>query len=135
MNALTTILIIDDDEAEHYLCEAVFRRASQEVTILKAYDGEEAIGILSGDHPPIDLILLDINMPRMNGHEFLAAYNQMSPGEIPVVAMLTSSDQDRDRDNTAKYPFVRDYQIKPLSKDSIRSLLKIVEGTRQRLGE
>ena len=116
------IFVIDDDDSFHFLCERVFKRSGEEIEMSSAYDGVEALEILkSGTYQP-DLILLDINMPRMNGHEFLAAYQSLDFGPIPIVAMLTSSDQDLDREKASKFSFVRDFMVKPLRKENITKL-------------
>ena len=116
------VLVIDDDDCFHFLCERVFKRSGEDIEMKSVFDGVEALDLLkSGDYQP-DLMLLDINMPRMNGHEFLAEYKKMSFGQVPIVAMLTSSDQEADRDNAMDYPFVRDYLLKPLRKENITTL-------------
>ena len=123
------VLLIEDDESFHYLCKIAFKRAGEEIELITAYDGIEAIQYLREYDKRPDLILVDINMPRMNGHEFLSAYSEMNPGEIPVVAMLTSSDDSRDRDSAMSHWFVRDYLVKPLMVDHIATLQKICEDT------
>ena len=124
---MKTILIIEDDDAFHFLCEMAFRRSGRQIKLLKALDGVEALEILEAAETGPDLILVDINMPRMNGLEFLAQYAQRGGGQIPVVAMLTSSDQARDRQQAMSYEFVRDYLIKPLTHENIERLEAIFE--------
>lgn len=120
---MQTILVIDDDECFHFLCEVAFKKSGENVTLLQAFDGVEALELLRDPTTTMpDVILLDINMPRMNGHEFLAAYAEIHPGVIPIVAMLTSSDQQRDRQDALKYDFVKDYLLKPLSVEDIPRL-------------
>lgn len=119
---MQTILLVDDDECFQFLCERVIKRSGENITLLKAYDGLEALELLQDGGAKPDLILLDINMPRMNGHEFLAKYSEAAPGEIPIVAMLTSSDQQRDRDSAMQYQFVKDYLVKPFQLEDIERL-------------
>lgn len=130
---MKTILIVDDDASFHFLCEMVFQRSGEPFTLLKALDGLQALEILRTTEQTPDLILLDINMPRMNGHEFLAEYEKIATSEIPVVAMLTSSDQRRDRDNAMSYPFVRDYILKPIRKEHIERLKDVHAGICEKL--
>ena len=93
--------------------------AGEDIEMRSAFDGTEALEILkSGDYQP-DLMLLDINMPKMNGHEFLKVYQSMTNGGVPIVAMLTSSDQEQDKQAALEYSFVRDYLLKPLRKENI----------------
>ena len=121
------VMVVEDDESFQFLCEMVFRRSGRNVTLIQAFDGLEAIEKLASMDELPDLILLDINMPRMNGHEFLEAYAKRNPSKIPVVAMLTSSDQQRDRQNAMSYSFVKDYILKPLEAKHIEAFEAMCE--------
>ena len=115
-----TVLIVEDDDCFQYLCKVVFERSGLPYRLLYASDGMEAFEVIETHEGSIDLILLDINMPRMNGHEFLEEYARRNPGEIPMIAMLTTSDQKGDREIALQYSFVRDYIVKPLTEDHVR---------------
>tara|TARA_R110002111_G_scaffold76221_1_gene120738 strand:- start:56 stop:466 length:411 start_codon:yes stop_codon:yes gene_type:complete len=130
---LNTILLIDDDEIDQHLCQRVFKRSGLSLKLLTARDGVEALELLRETDPFPDLILLDINMPRMNGHEFLAEYSKLGRRDIPVIVMLTSSDQSCDREQAMKHPVVRDYILKPLRKEMIEKLKALVEAAKARL--
>ena len=69
------ILLVEDSDDDRYITTYVLRKRWPDIEILDAWNGEEAIEVLErcGDAPP-DLILLDINMPLMNGHEFLECW-------------------------------------------------------------
>ncbi|WP_158545255.1 response regulator [Bremerella cremea] len=121
------ILVVDDDEGFQFLCKMVFKRSGEPFQILEAYDGVQALEILQSDDPKPDLILLDINMPRMNGHQFLEEYSKQAVGEVPIVAMLTSSEQQRDRQNALSYSFVQDYLLKPLCIEHIQKLKRLYQ--------
>ena len=69
---LNTILVVDDDENDQFICEYTIRKFDPAIAILKAQDGTEALAILKTETP--DAIILDINMPIMNGFEFLEHY-------------------------------------------------------------
>lgn len=114
------ILVVDDQKADHLVAEYAIKDYNPEATILKAFDGEEALNILATE-TNIELILLDINMPGMNGHEFLEHYHA-DESNPPVVVMLTSSNQELDREKCAKYPKVIEYLTKPLEDDDLRTL-------------
>jgi len=117
------ILVVEDQEPDQYIARRNLSRQWPNATIKVAFDGEEAIDYLqSGLEKLPDLLLLDINMPRMNGHEFLEFWSKQNRGIIPMVVLLTSSDQELDKQRAMKYPFVKDYMLKPLDKSTVASL-------------
>ena len=77
-----TILVVDDEESNYKLLEQILIRAS--VNVIHAYDGEQAVQIVK-DHPEIDLILMDIQMPKLNGYEATKKIREFN-AEIPIVA-------------------------------------------------
>lgn len=100
--AEVTVFLIDDDDVA---CESIirsFKKHQIPFPIVTAHDGQEALDILRDRHPdkklpgPI-IILLDLNMPRMNGFEFL--YELRSDPELSsnIVFVLTTSNDDNDR--------------------------------------
>ena len=109
-------MIVDDSDVDRRLAVRVIRKLWPGTVLLEASDGEEAIGTLRrcGDAAP-DLILLDVNMPKMNGHRFLEAWYADSGLDVPVVVMLTSSSQSIDRELAARFPCVRHYIVKPIT--------------------
>ena len=123
---MKTILLIDDNEADQFLGEVVIHSVLPDVQIIQAMDGVEALEKLKSSNAEPDVILLDINMPRMNGHEFLENYYGGTGREVPVVVMLTSSDQQKDKDKAAEYPCVKDYLLKPISKESVEAIRKLL---------
>lgn len=124
---MKTILIIEDNEADQFLGEMIISAARPLVRILKARDGEEALEVLQELDEYPELILLDINMPRMNGLEFLEVFSEHNKKEIPVVVMLTSSDQEQDKQQAQAYKCVKDYFLKPITKDKVEQLEKLVQ--------
>ena len=73
--------------------------------------------------PPVNLILLDINMPCMNGFEFLQAYSGLQAARTRAsVVMLTSSPDPDDRSRALAFPCVRDYLLKPIDGASVETL-------------
>ena len=121
----TKFLVVDDQDADQLLAEYAITDYNPAAEIHKAFDGEEALGVLR-NVSGIELILLDINMPGMNGHEFLANYHTDDP-DAPVVVMLTSSDQTADRERCAQYQIVIDYLTKPLEDVDLRRIEQKVE--------
>ena len=127
MKSPTHILVIEDTETDQYVACRRLHKRWPEAEIVAATDGIEAIAWLDGGGPVPDLILLDINMPRMNGHDFLAARFGERATSVPVVVMLTSSVQEDDRQRTSRYPNVRGYVIKPLDPDDVDMLERLID--------
>ncbi|MCD1263869.1 response regulator [Shinella sp. AETb1-6] len=117
---IQSILVVDDDENDQFICEYTIRKYDPAIHVLKAFDGAEALDVLRGDTP--DAIILDINMPVMNGFEFLDRYAEEFEVHAPIVAMLTSSRLGKDRERAMQYDFVKSYFEKPLVPDHLRMM-------------
>lgn len=99
----TNILLVEDDKVDVMNVQRSFKRANITNPVYVASNGLEALEILRGESKDVEmpefrrLILLDLNMPKMGGIEFLRELRkdpQLRP--IPVI-VLTTSDQERDR--------------------------------------
>jgi len=95
------ILLVEDEPADANLVRAALKAGKVYCNLYVAEDGVEALEFLHRQgqyqHAPMpDLILLDLNMPRMNGREFLAAAKADELLESIPVVVLTTSDVERD---------------------------------------
>lgn len=118
-----TVLIIEDSDIDRLIVSRIAARAWPDVRLLHAADGQEAIEVLDADTDPSpELILLDINMPRVDGHEFLRRYFAERDLECPAVVILTSSSLEADRVRTRPYTSVKDYLVKPVRADDLRQI-------------
>ena len=88
------ILIVDDSPADQFLTKALVGQIASGAHIHQAHDGKEALEILEGGAPAPEVIFLDINMPVMNGHEFLEVYSEWPDPKAPVVMMSSSDNPD-----------------------------------------
>lgn len=127
---LNCILLIDDDEATNFLNQMILRKVDCTDKIIVTQSGYEALEYLKskedGQHPCPDLIFLDINMPGMNGWEFLEAYRKLEKiqqGKI-VVIMLTTSLNPNDQEKAHNLGDISDFMNKPLSIELVQDLLK-----------
>ena len=123
---INSILVVDDDENDQFICEYTIRKFDPAIRVLKAFDGSEALDILHRETP--NAIILDINLPVMNGFEFLDRYAEEFEVHAPVVAMLTSSHLGTDRERALQYSFVRSYFEKPLQADHLRVMAELLDG-------
>lgn len=92
-----TLFIVDDDDIDAIALERALRKLRLLNTVYRAHDGQEALDMLrSGAVPSPFIILLDLNMPRMNGLEFLQALRVDPALTHVVVFVLTTSKSDED---------------------------------------
>ena len=115
------ILHIEDSEADIFLIHEAIENLTIQHTIEVAKNGVEALGYINKtgnykDKPTPDLILLDINMPLMDGYEFLQAVkNTDSLKHIPIIMLTTSSSQEDVLKSYANY--ASSYIVKPDNVD------------------
>ena len=87
------VLVVEDSKLVHKMYDMMLRQ----FTLVHAYNGQEALARLA-EHPDADLILLDVNMPKMNGLEFLAHVKAMPQfAGIPVVIITTEGKEEDTR--------------------------------------
>jgi len=122
MKPIQRILLVDDSEAEHIIAQVAVEEFDDSIVLDSAYDGEEALAFLLATSTPPDIILVDINMPRMNGIEFLEAYAKVQSDKTSVVAVLSSSSQPSDKQTCLQYDFVKDFVSKPLETVDIAKI-------------
>lgn len=97
-----TVLVVEDDEVDVMAIERGFRKTQIAHELIIARDGLEALALMRGTEfvPRIGkpyIVLLDLNLPRMNGFEFLAAVRNDSELRSTIVFVLTTSKSDEDR--------------------------------------
>jgi chemotaxis family two-component system response regulator Rcp1 len=121
------VLLVEDSPGDVRLTQEAFRNADRSVMLHVASDGVEAMAFLNrkGDHaqaPRPDLILLDLNLPRMDGREVLALIkDDESLRTIPTVILTTS---DSEVDIIASYQLHANcYLTKPVMMEAFESLV------------
>lgn len=122
------ILLVDDNETDQFFNETLIEDFDPEIKILQAYDGQEALNAIASAEQKPDVILLDINMPGMNGFEFLEEYSKNCDFST-VIVMLSSSDQGDDKQKALSYDCVKSYFVKPLDNEKIRTLIGLKKHT------
>lgn len=115
-----TILLIEDDELDVISVQRSLKKLNFPYELFTAYNGLEALDMLCGSavrtpmDPLPDIILLDINMPKMNGIEFLKILSKSDKLKHIKVFIMTTSGDEQDRKTTEKLG-VAGYLIKPLN--------------------
>lgn len=127
---LDKVLLIDDSEADNFLHQRILRRLQFARRIEVRYSAEEALAYLSshveGAYPRPDLILLDINMPGMNGWDFVDAYAQLPPEQQgnALMIMLSTSLNPEDRIWVSENPLISGFLAKPLTTANLQEILE-----------
>lgn len=111
-----TILLVDDDEVDVMTVKRAFAKANITNKVFVATNGVEALEMLRADQIPNQrrLVLLDLNMPRMNGIEFLREVRKDPVLANLTVVVLTTSNEDRDRVEAFQLN-VAGYLLKPVT--------------------
>ncbi len=123
MSKYKRILLVDDDETSNFLNELLIKGMDIVEEVSVAFNGQEALHYLQNDSGTFpQLIFLDLNMPVMDGFEFLEAFEKTHTTKVPVF-ILTSSNNFKDYERAKNFD-VAGYLIKPLTEDKIRDVLK-----------
>jgi CheY-like chemotaxis protein len=121
---LNCILLIDDDEPTNFLNRMTLEQIDCARYIKVVQSGQEALNFLMQTTP--DLIFLDINMPAMDGWEFLEKYRQLPSAQKAsiVMIMLTTSLNPDDEQKALSIPEVNGFENKPLKADRLKEILE-----------
>jgi len=105
------VLITEDEEVNFFYLKTLLKKT--EARVIRARNGKEAVDIIADHRGEIDLILMDINMPVMDGYEAMRIIKSRHP-EIPIIAQ-TAYTLNNDRHKCLKAGF-NDYIAKPISR-------------------
>ncbi len=129
-NTLMKILLVEDDEVDVKNVQRAFKKNKISNPLFVAGNGEEALQMLRGDgdlaiKPPLQVILLDLNMPKMGGIEFLHELRKDSKYKSLSVFILTTSDEERDK--IAAYNLnIAGYILKPIKFDEFLETVNVL---------
>ena len=124
---MKNVLIVDDSSVMRKIVERCLKQAGVEIgTLHEANDGWEGLTVVQQN--PIDLILCDINMPTMDGLEFLKVLQTAEQAKgVPVVMITTEGSEDRVYE--ALSSGARGYILKPFTPEQLREqVAPLLEG-------
>ncbi len=130
MSKLSSVLLVDDDTTNNFLNELLLKRLEVTDHLLVAENGAQAIDLLTeriaaATELPA-LIFLDVNMPVMNGIQFLEAYQQLPPAQqrASIIVMLTTTMDGRDLARIQELP-IAGLVSKPLTEEKVNTILQL----------
>jgi CheY-like chemotaxis protein len=129
---LKNVLLVDDDDVTLMICKLRLKKSQFCEDVYTADNGEEAIQFFRDqvNLPPSErtipeLIFLDINMPILNGWDFLEEFDRSFSPMFPhiKIKILSSSVDPKDQEKAAKHPLIMGFITKPLTDDNLKELL------------
>lgn len=112
------VLITEDEEVNFFYLKTIFKKTDAQ--IIRARNGKEAVDIIAQYSGDIDLILMDLNMPVMDGYEAMRIIKSQHP-EIPIIAQ-TAYTLTEDRHKCMQAGF-NDYISKPINRTALFRLV------------
>lgn len=125
MSRINNIWIIDDDKLYTVLSTKIILKIDPLIQIDSFPQGEAALAELNKTSNLPDIIFLDINMPIMDGWEFLNEYQNIKSKLVKSIQIyaVSSSISSSDIEKSTHYPEIKEYLVKPLKKEKIIELI------------
>ncbi len=121
---LKKILLVDDSPPFNFLSKTVLKQNQVECAVVEALNGQVALEYLTLNEDWPEVILLDINMPVMDGFQFLDAYRKLhKDGKSTKIFVLSSSSREEDREKSLGSEVVEEFFDKPLNDSHVQIIL------------
>lgn len=130
----STICLIDDDRIYQFTAKRIIQLVDPSQKVLAFSNGKEALEYFQtrcGEKDALpDIIFLDINMPVMDGWEFLEGFSTVEPviEKKITIYMVSSSVDEKDMTRCKSFDYVEDYIVKPLHQQMMKSLISSIQG-------
>jgi CheY-like chemotaxis protein len=125
---LNCIFLIDDDELTNLINKMIIKKVDCAEKTISVQSGRAALDYLNSkeDNELPDLILLDINMPAMNGWEFIEKYRKIQKPQLKqaIVIILTTSSDPKEEVMAKSIPEINGFKNKPLTHQMIEEIIE-----------
>lgn len=131
LDSKINLLVIDDDDINIFIIKKIVEKTGFNIDMVAKSNGKLAIDYLvettAQNTAFPNLVLIDINMPVMNGWEFIEAYEELDFKKEADLYILSSSVYENDIEKTKSYKSVKGFISKPLSMERLTELIKAIK--------
>lgn len=124
MDKPKVVMLIDDNEPTNFIHKIIVKKVKPTTSILVHDTANEALDYLKEADTPPEIIFLDINMPGMDGWEFLDAYEKTEEvkNKSIIIVMLTTSLNPADVEKSKQYASISGFEHKPLTTEKLEDM-------------
>ncbi|MGI8952372.1 MAG: response regulator [Chitinophagaceae bacterium] len=128
MSKFSKILLVDDDVITVMICKRMFQITDFADEVVSLTNGQDALNYIKNNlhhaEQLPDIIFIDLNMPVMNGWEFLERFKRLRLPEnkMPIIYILSSTVDSSDQMKGLSYSFVKNFFSKPLTKEHLQNI-------------
>lgn len=124
LKRLKRILLIDDDDATNFLNKVIISKTNVTEEIIPFQKAVNALEYIQKSDNVPEIIFLDINMPLMDGWEFMKVYEKLPENKKgSIIIMLTSSINPDDKKKSIDYKHISGFETKPLSFETVEKIV------------
>jgi CheY-like chemotaxis protein len=123
MRKIDKVFLIDDDKINNYISESIIKKSGITDTVKVYLNGQEALEAIESNNENPDLILIDVNMPIMDGIEFLEQYGNERKDQS-IIYLMHTSPLTAEQSNRLKNLPVKGSLLKPLTTEKLQTIVE-----------